>query len=207
MVRFASLATFLAACGSHGALSQVSLGAQCAGSDAACARTRPVAPLAVGARFYPELDSELPGTTTPSLHLDTADAEVVAVDHGALVARRPGAAAVLISTDGAVVDFIHVWVAPITAITVARRDGERVVSSIALAVGEDVTLVPALWDGAQRLTGNADVTWTTDNANAVAVLRDGSPDRRRLRAREPGKAELTVALGAATTTLAIEVVP
>lgn len=80
-------------------------------------------------------------------------------------------------------------------------------SPIALAVGEDVTLVPGLWNGAQRLTGNADITWASDNASTVALLRDGSPDCRRLRARMPGKAEVTVALGAATTKLDIEVVP
>ena len=41
--------------------------------------------------------------------------------------RRPGTSAVLISTDdGSVVDFIHVWVAPVTHISLARRDGERI---------------------------------------------------------------------------------
>jgi hypothetical protein len=185
----------------------MSLGAQCADSDASCARKHPVAPLALGSRFYPELESELPGTTTPTLHLESADTDVVAIERGALVARKPGAAAVLVSTDGAVVDFIQVWVAPVSSITLARRDGERIVASLALAVGEDVTLEPSLWNGAQRLTGTADVTWTTDNASAVSVLRDGSSDRRRLRARAPGKAELVVALGATTTTLDVEVVP
>lgn len=91
--------------------------------------------------------------------------------------------------------------------TVARRDGERIAGPIALAVGEDVTLEPALWNGAQRLAGTADVAWTASDASPVAILRDGSPDRRRLKARAPGKATITVALGNAKTTLDVEVVP
>jgi hypothetical protein len=205
----ATALTALPACGaSVGALQQVVFGGQCADGDAACARKRPVAPLAVDARFYPELDSELPGSTTPNLRLESADPDVLVIDHGALLARTPGASAVLVSTDdGAVLDFVHVWVAPLTAITVARRDGERVTAPIALTVGEDVTLVPALWNGAQRLAGSADVTWTVDNAAPLAVLRDGSTERRRLRARAPGHTTVTVALGAAKTTLDVEVVP
>ena len=39
------------------------------------------------------------------------------------------------------------------------------------------------------------------------MLRDGSSDRRRLRARAPGKTTVTVALGDAKTTLDVEVVP
>src|SRR5262249_33472267 len=115
---------------------------------------------------------------------------------------------VLITTDdGSVVDFIHVWVAPVTQITLARRDGERVTGSIGLAVGEDVTLVPSLFNGAQKLAGNSEATWTVDNAGPLVVLQAGSSDRRRLRARAPGKTTVTVALGAAKTTLDVEVVP
>ena len=41
----------------------------------------------------------------------------------------------------------------------------------------------------------------------IAVLRDGSVDRRRLRARAPGKVTVTVALGDTKTDVEIEVVP
>jgi hypothetical protein len=133
---------------------------------------------------------------------------VLAVEDGALVAKQPGASAVLISTeDGAVVDFVHVWVAPVTAITLARRDGDRISGAIGLTVGEDVTLVPTLWNGAQRLGGDAEATWTVDANGPLAVLRDGSADRRRLRARAPGTATVTVALGEAHTTVEVEVLP
>jgi hypothetical protein len=100
-----------------------------------------------------------------------------------------------------------VWVAPITHITLARRDGDLIANSIGLAVGEDVTLVPALWNGPQRLAGNAQPTWSVDADTTLAILHDGSPDRRRLRARTPGKAHVTVAFGNATTAVDVEVVP
>jgi len=198
----------LSGCGMGGALHQATLLGQCAAVDAACSRSHPQAPLAVGTRFYPEIAAELAGTTTPSLYLDSALPEVIAVDRGALVARRAGTSTVLISTDdGAVVDFIQVWAAPATKLALARRDGERIAGPIALAVGEDVTLEPALWNGAQRLAGDGGVTWTNEAPDALAVLRDGSADRRRLRARAPGRATVTAALGEATASVEIEVVP
>jgi hypothetical protein len=200
----------LTGCGA-GALHQATLVGQCATDDAACSRRHPQGPIAIGSRFYPELSTELAGTTTPSLRLESAAPEIVAVDDGALVARTVGIAAVLISTDdGSIVDFVHVWTAPVTKIALARRDGERISGAIALVVGEDVALVPALWNGAQRLSGTGAVAWTTTSAEAtgpVALLHDGSADGRRLYARAPGTASVIVALGDVKAMVDVEVVP
>lgn len=204
--------------GGRGALHQATLVGQCAADDVACSRRHPQAPLAIGTRFHPDVSTDVAGSTTPNLRLESAVPAVVTVEDGALVARAPGTSAVLITTeDGAIVDFVHVWVAPITKVTLARRDGERIAGSIALTVGEDVTLVPALWSGAQRLSGEAEARWTAiptatppsagGKLEPVAILRDGSTDRRRLRARAPGKTTLTVAVGEASTTVDVEVVP
>lgn len=195
-------------CGGLGGIKQATLVGQCAKDDAACSRRAPLAPLAIGSRFYPEVATEIAGTTTPNLRLESVEPGVFEIDNGALVAKNPGTAAVLISTDdGSVVDFVHVWVAPVTHIALARRDGERIAGSLGLAVGEDVTLVPSLFNGAQKLAGEPDAQWTVDSEATLVVLRDGSSDRRRLRARAPGKAKVTVALGTATTTIDVEVVP
>jgi hypothetical protein len=154
------------------------------------------------------VSAEIAGSTTPTLRLESAAPDVIAVEDGALVARTSGASAVLISTDdGSVVDFIHVYAAPVTRVTLARRDGDRIAGAIGLAVGEDVTLVPALWSNAQRLGGDADAEWKSSNEGAVSVLRDGSSDRRRLRARAPGKSKVTVSVGGAQATVDVEVVP
>lgn len=198
----------LAGCAMGGALHQATLVGQCAPTDEACSRRHPQAPIAIGTRFYPDVSTEVAGTTTPSLRLESAVPGILAVDDGALIAHSAGASAVLISTDdGAVVDFVHVWVAPVTRVALARRDGERIASAIALTVGEDVTLVPALWNGAQRLSGDGNAAWTASAAEPIAILRDGSADRRRLRARAPGKTTITVALGDVQTSVDVEVVP
>ena len=195
-------------CAMGGALRQATLVGQCAEGDVACSRRHPQAPIAVGTRFYPEVSASIDGSTTPNLVLESAAPDILAVEGGALVARRPGASAVLITTDDAsVVDFVHVWVAPVTRVTLMRRDGDRVDVAIGLAVGEDVTITPALWNGAQRLSGASDATWTVSHEGTVAVLRDGSSDRRRLRARAPGKTTVTVALGDARASVDVEVVP
>jgi hypothetical protein len=193
-----------------GAMHQATLVGQCAEGDAACSRRHPLSPIAIGAHFYPEVSTEVAGTSTPNLRLESAAPDILAVEGPALVAKQAGTSAVLTSTDdGSVVDFVHVWVAPVSTVTVARRDGERIAGPIALAVGEDVTLEPALWNGAQRLSGAADIGWTATASDGavVSILRDGSPDRRRLKARAPGKATITVALGDAKTTVDVEVVP
>ncbi len=186
---------------------QASLSGQCAADDAACSRRHPQAPLAVGTHFHPDVATEIAGSTTPNLVLDSADPSVLAVEDGALVAKAPGTSAVMISTeDGKVVDFVHVWVAPVTRISIARRDGDRVSAEVGLTVGEDVTLVPTLWSGAQRLGGDAEAVWTA-TGDTVTLLRDGSADRRRIRARTPGKATITVALGDAKTSFDVAVLP
>jgi hypothetical protein len=198
----------LSACGAQGALQQATLVGQCAEGDAACSKKAPLQPLAIGAHFHPDVAVSIAGTSTPNLVMTTANSDVLAIENGDLVAKAPGAAAVLIATeDGAVIDFVHVWVAPITHVTLARRDGDLVAGPVGLAVGEDVTLVPALWNGPQRLSGDPDPTWTRDNDAALSILRDGSADRRRLRARAPGKARVTVAFATVSTTVDVEVVP
>jgi hypothetical protein len=200
--------SFLLGCHASGAMHQATLAGQCAKDDVACARRHPLAPLAIGTRYFPDVSTEIDGTSTPNVKLESAMPDVLAVDDGALVAKKAGASAVLISTeDGAVVDFVHVWVAPATSITLARRDGDRVRGTIGLAVGEDVTLVPTLWNGAQRLGGDGDAAWTVSAEGPITVLRDGSSDRRRIRARAPGKTTVTVAVGDIKTAVDVEVVP
>lgn len=198
----------LAACGAESALRQSTLVGHCNADDATCARKAPLQPLAIGATFHPDVSVHIAGTATPNLVLTSGDPNVLSVENGMLVAKSPGAAAVLIATeDGAVIDFVHVWVAPITHVTLARRDGDLIAGSIGLAVGEDVTLVPALWNGSQRLAGDPTPTWSVDAESTLAILQDGSSDRRRLRARTPGKAHVTVAFGNVSTSVDVEVVP
>src|SRR5206468_2665403 len=118
-MRFVPLLALATACAGPGAMHQATLMGQCSADDAACSRRHPFAPIAIGARFHPDVSTDIAGSTTPNLHLESAAPDVL----------------------------------------------------------------------------------------AVSVLRDGSADRRRLRARAPGKATLTVALGELRTSLDVEVVP
>ena len=198
----------LTACGVAGAMHQATLVGQCASDDTACSRRHPLAPLAIGSHFHPDVSTDVAGTSTPNLHLESAAPDVLVVQGDALIAKHEGTSAVLISTDdGSVVDFVHIWVAPVTSITLARRDGERIGGTLGLAIGEDVTLTPALWNGTQRLSGDSDAQWTVGTEGLVTLLHDGSTDRRRIRARAAGKTTITVALGDARTSVDLEVVP
>jgi hypothetical protein len=199
----------LTACGGGG-LGQATLLRECASGDAGCHRVGPLKPLAVGAVFHPDVAIEIPGTTAPSLSLASADPGIVGVDAGGLIGRAPGVSAVTITVDtGTIVDFIHVWVAQPTAVTFERDDGERVTEAIQLVAGEDIRLHPALWDRTQRLEGTSALEWSLecDGPCPAALLRDGTPQRRRLRAQRPGKASLVIAGLGLRETLAVEVVP
>jgi hypothetical protein len=198
----------LAGCGA-GAMRQAALHRECGAADPNCHRIGPLSPIAVGASFQPDVRVEIPGTTAPGLHLASTDASVVSVDGGALVGRAPGVSAVTIAVDsGVVVDFVHVWVAQPTAITLERDGGERIAGTVQLVAGEDLKLSPALWNRAQRLEGASALDWSIDCAGAcpVALLRDGTPHRRRLRAQRPGKATITIAGLGLRETLDVEVV-
>lgn len=187
---------------------QATLVGQCSSNDAACSRRAPLAPLAIGSRFFPEVSTDMAGTSTPNLVLESQNPSVLEVRDGALVGVSKGTSAVLISTDdGSVVDFLHVWVAPVTDVVFTKRDGERVTSSLGLVVGEDISLLPSLFHKAQKLTGEPGVKWSVDNETSLIILHDGVGDRRRLLARAPGKATITVAIGDVVANVDVEVVP
>ena len=198
----------LAGC-AMGGMKQATLHRECGAGDPNCKRIGPLAPIAVGATFQPDVRVDIAGTTAPGLHLTSADAGVVAVDGAGLVGRAPGVSAVTIAVDsGVVVDFIHVWVAQPTAVTIERENGERVAGALQLVADEDVRLQPALWNRMQRLEGASALDWSLDCAGScpVALLRDGTPHRRRLRAQRPGKATIVVAGLGLTEKLEVEVV-
>ena len=123
--------------------------------------------------------------------------DVVDEEHGKLVGKAPGVAAVLISMDdGTVIDFNHLWVKKPTrlelhAIGADGSDlGERS-GVMELLVGDDLRLLPRIYANTQRLMGRAAADWQITPPIAT-VLREGASDRRRLVALRPGKATLTI---------------
>src|SRR5512138_3879787 len=94
LVCMALLAGTAGGCAMGGAMRQATLVGQCAEGDTACSRRHPLAPLAVGSHFYPDVAATIAGSSTPMLRLESALPNVVAVEDGALVAKGPGASAV-----------------------------------------------------------------------------------------------------------------
>jgi hypothetical protein len=214
----ASAAAALAACGTTGALGQAALFHECRPGEQGCKALAPGAPLAVGARMRPQVELELAGTVTPELRVVSGRPDIVDDDGGVLRGVAPGVAPVLITADdGTVIDFVHVWVAAPTrlaAFAAAARtdDAEELTAPLELVAGESRWLTPAVFGGAQRLSGAGDVAWTiTCDAGAscpqIALLTDGAPERRRLVARAPGAARIALDGLGLHAEIAVEVVP
>jgi hypothetical protein len=153
------------------------------------------APIAVGATLEPEIQVDTQGSAAPTLHLESARPEVIAIEGGLLRAKTPGVAAILYSTDdGSVIDFLHIWVAAPNRMTFSRLaptggDLGEITEPVELLVGDQLTVSPKLYTGSQRLSGHYDVRWHIDPP-LVRVLRDGTSERRRLVAERPGTAIL-----------------
>jgi hypothetical protein len=197
-----------------GAFQQATLVRDCKPGESNCHRAVPAAPLAVGAMLRPTVDVDVAGSLMPIIALRSSREDIVSIEDGALHARKPGLAAVLIgSSDGTVLDFQHVWVAQPTAIVIERPSPmgagvEEVSGPLELVAGEQLMLTSSLLAVSQRLAGEGDMAWTiAGDDSAIALLRDGSSGRRRLVARHAGTAHVTVSTLGVTTTVDVEVMP
>jgi hypothetical protein len=213
-MRLLLFSLLLSGCAMGGALGQATLVHDCAPGEAGCHRAMPAAPIAVGARVRPDVRVDIPGSIAPVVALRSSREDVVAIEDGALVGKKPGLAAVLIGTsDGTVIDFQHVWVAQPTAIVVDRElpdhaGLEEVSAPLELVAGEQLMLTSSLLAQTQPLAGVGDLDWTVQgDAGAIALLHDGTPGRRRLVARKPGAAHVVISALGVSTTLDVEVVP
>jgi hypothetical protein len=196
----------LTSCGARGALGQSAL------KDPSGADTGIEGPIAVGAQIAPRWSLDIQGSGAPAVTLASARPDVLAVDGHHLIGRAPGVSAVMIAApDGRILDFMHLWVVQPTrvaleALTDDRRIRGEIRDAVELVVGESIAVAPAVYAGNQRLTGSVPTEWTLSEPIA-GVLRDGAPDRRRLVARAPGRATLTVRSAQLTATLELAVVP
>lgn len=154
--------TWSAAGCSDGQLGNAAATTPCAPDDPACA-TRPIPPLAVGARMTLDVATVVAAAgEEPATHLFVVDELVAVEDAGFVRAIGPGATAVLfLTSDGRVLDFTHVATAQPAHLVVARGmdadlDTRGIDGPLTLAPGASATLTLLARSDSQVLGGTFD---------------------------------------------------
>ena len=199
----------LLGCGTGG-LEQAELTGECAG-ELSCGTELDDGPLAVGASVELRASLTSPGTGSPAIALIAADSSVIEARGDQILGVGSGMSAVLITDDrGIVLDFFHVFVELPDHLQVTRvagtASGADLDGVLELLVGDELTLTTRPSLGSQLLAGSAAATWTA-GSEAVSVLRDGDPSRRRLVARAVGDSTLTIESMGLTRTINVNVLP
>lgn len=199
------LVPLFAACGVEGGLEQADFEPSDVGDDLS------EGPLALGATVDVDVSIDTPGAGTPALQLVAADGEVLQITGNQITGLSPGLSAVLaLDAQNRVLDFFHVFVATPDRVEIQRLAGVGAGADldygVELLVGDELALGARAYRGPQRLVGSAAMGWSADS-DAVAVLLDGDIDRRRIVARNPGKATVEVETMGLLATLEITVYP
>jgi hypothetical protein len=211
MRRLAWFAITLVACGYSGGLEQAKLAGECEGTTG-CIDELAAGPLAAGGTVAINVRIDSAGSGTAVLDLLAADENVLEITGHQITGLSTGMSAVLVmeSKTGAVVDFFHLFVAEPDRLELARLGGVGAGAARAgaseLREGDQLTLGVVAFRGPQRLVGSGHIDWTL-TGDAVTVLDDGNPDRRRIVARRAGDATLTVESMGLSQALDITVLP
>ncbi len=193
-----------------GGLGQADVSTECSPTDFACVTRGLDGPVAVGGVVPLALDVNIAGTATPTVSLFSGNTDVLKAAGTEVVGQSPGIAAlVLLDSEGRAVDFLHVSVATPTRLGFHRRDtgldlGE-LVDDVELLVGDSILVEVEPYVDSQRLLGHGSSDWTA--GSAITLLKDGAPARRRIVARTPGEATLSVNAFGFDKTLTIRVLP
>lgn len=199
----------LAGCGAGG-LGQSRTGDDCSPGDADCVMSGLSAPLAVGASTTPTIRTELRGSGAPLLRLWSAAPSIMRVEQARIVGVAEGVSALVMAMDdGTAIDFVHVWVARPDRLEMHRvgpdgGDLGTVRGLVELVEGESLRVLPQPYAASHRLLGEGDTDWVVDPPIAD-LLQEGAPGRRRLLARAPGQATLTVSSLGLTSTVELVV--
>jgi hypothetical protein len=203
------LALAFAACADDGALGNTTVSPECSPTDFACVTTGLDGPIAVGGVLPLSIDADTAGTSGSAMTLVSADPSVLKTAGTEIVGVSPGLAAMVMLSGSSAVDFLHVYVVAPNRLGLHRlADGlERgeLIEQVELLVGDELLVSVEPYRDSQRLLGRGTTTWTA--APAIAVLQDGVPARRRIVARTPGDADLTVTSFGFSKTLHITVLP
>lgn len=211
MNRVLPLIVMAGACGAGGALDQAQLAGECEGQSG-CVDELSAGPLAVGGTVTTSIRIDAAGSGTATLELEAANTDVLEITGHQLTGVSPGMSAVIVTetVSGSVVDFFHLYVAEPDRLELARLGGvgagQDLAGDIELLSGDELTLGVIAYRGPQRLVGTGEVDWLV-SGDAVTLLSDGNPDRRRVVARTPGTATIAIDSMGMSQTLDITVLP
>jgi len=185
---------------------------ECGALGQACVGQGLDAPLALGGRFEVAVASQLSGASGPPVGLEAADATVLSATETSVEAVGEGASAVLfVGPDGAVLDFIHLWVVAAEELRIMRYAPTgvllgRVQDSVQLLPGDELLVSVDPYANAQPLMGNFDMIHVVEG-EAVAVVPDSVAAWYRVVARAPGQATVVFSALGLEERWDIEVLP
>jgi hypothetical protein len=213
-----------AGCADGGALGQAEFSADCAPTDVQCVSLGFGAPIAAGGSLPLRVSSYFRGATVPSFELVSANPSVLEVAGTEVLGKAAGASAVLLmvaqppdlAQGGGfetrnVLDFVHLHVEAPDRLGLRRLapDGaaaDVLDSAVGMVAGDELRVFAVPLKREAPLMGADDGTWTLEG-DGMVLLRDGQRGRRRLVARSPGAATITVQAFGLTASLAVEVLP
>lgn len=209
MKRLCCLVLIAGCAGDSGALGNTTVSPECAPTDFACVTAGLDGPVAVGGVLPLSIDVDALGTSSAAMSLMSGDPRIIKTAGTEIVGLQPGVAALVMLSEGAAVDFLHVYVAAPNRVGLQRiEDGlvrQELTDQIELLVGDELIVEVAPYKDSQRLLGHATTTW---NAGApLTLLKDGVPARRRVVARTAGETDITVTSFGFTKTLHVAVLP
>lgn len=110
------------------------------------------------------------------------------------------------TSDGALIDFVHLRVASVTSLSVLAVDDPSL--STTLDVGEaHLLLVSPVGEDDATLAGSMKYTWTTSDAAVLSLGLVSEGREMEIVAEAPGSAELRVETGGVSKTIAFTVKP
>ena len=139
---------------------------------------------------------QVSGSSGPPLVLEAVDQSVLQTSDTYIEAVGAGCSAVLfVDTDGAVVDFIHVWTTPAEELRILRYSPfgnlmGRVQDQVQLLVGDEVLVAVVPYANAQPLLGNFDLVRDVVG-DSVVIVPDPVGGWYRVVARSAGTATVT----------------
>ncbi|MBI2388115.1 MAG: hypothetical protein HYV09_00745 [Deltaproteobacteria bacterium] len=171
------------------------------------------APIALGSTLEIALDYQIGGSSGPPTEIESANPLVLKSEgKGRVTATGEGISALMFAApDGAVIDFLHVWVAAPDELRVVRYGDEgnllgRVQDEVKLLVGDELLVAVETYGKGQALLGNFLLEYEVTGAD-VAVVPDAVDGLYRVVARTAGASTITFKALGLNRAIAIEVLP